>query len=168
MEHVTPIFNFFKSSRKDLNITGSEFFGFNKKSGKYFNGIRHENIEKLSFSDESFDLIVSNDVFEHVPNPKFAFRECSRVLKNRGVLIATFPFKVETYFSFVRAKIIKNNIKHFATPEYHGNPLSDKGSLVFTDFGWDVLDLFYDSGFSKVSVDLYSSRFFGYIGVQYV
>ena len=32
-------------------------------------GVRHEDVMNLSFPAESLDLIVSNDVFEHVPEP---------------------------------------------------------------------------------------------------
>lgn len=44
-------------------------------------GIRHEDIEKLSFKDASLDLGVSNDVFEHIANPLDAFKACARVLR---------------------------------------------------------------------------------------
>jgi SAM-dependent methyltransferase len=45
----------------------------------------------LSFKDNFFDLIVSFDVFEHIPNDKLAVKECYRVLKPGGKLIFSVP-----------------------------------------------------------------------------
>ena len=50
------------------------------------------------------------------------------------------------------------------TPAYHGNPVSADGSLVFTDFGWDILKEMQSSGFSDVSIEVYASAEFGHLG----
>jgi len=47
--------------------------------------------EKLPFSDESFDLILSYDVFEHVQDLNLVLKECYRVLKPGGKVFALFP-----------------------------------------------------------------------------
>jgi SAM-dependent methyltransferase len=130
----------------------------------WVNGIRHEDVENLSFSDGEIDLIVSNDVFEHVPNPSKAFAECTRVLKKGGVMLATLPFHQNEDNSIIRAKIIDGKLEHILPPEYHGNPVSADGSLVFTDFGWDILDVIKRAGFSKVSLDVYASTELGHLG----
>ena len=49
--------------------------------------------EPLPFPDASFDLIVSDYVFEHVDNPEFVSSELSRVLKPGGWLCARTPNK---------------------------------------------------------------------------
>lgn len=43
--------------------------------GKEKDGIRCENLEKLTFSDNTFDIFVSQDVFEHIFNPDIATKE---------------------------------------------------------------------------------------------
>lgn len=40
---------------------------------------------KLEFPDASFDVVVSANVLEHVPDPAAYIRECSRVLKPNGM-----------------------------------------------------------------------------------
>ena len=47
--------------------------------------------EKLPFSNDEFDLIVSLDVIEHLWNINYYFEEISRVLKNNGFVIITTP-----------------------------------------------------------------------------
>lgn len=43
--------------------------------------------EKLPFSDNSFDIIISRLAFHHFPNPKRCFSEMERVLRAGGKLI---------------------------------------------------------------------------------
>ena len=43
--------------------------------------------EKLPFSDNSFDIVISRLAFHHFPNPKRCFSEMARVLKTGGKLI---------------------------------------------------------------------------------
>jgi 2-polyprenyl-3-methyl-5-hydroxy-6-metoxy-1,4-benzoquinol methylase len=49
--------------------------------------------KKLPFEDKSFDLIISNQVFEHVSNIDFVSDELSRLLKDRGKMYHHFPSK---------------------------------------------------------------------------
>lgn len=46
---------------------------------------------RLPFDDESFDLVVSDQVFEHVRDYEVALAEISRVTRNGGVSLHTFP-----------------------------------------------------------------------------
>ncbi|MBE7466536.1 MAG: methyltransferase domain-containing protein [Planctomycetes bacterium] len=47
---------------------------------------------RIPFDDASFDLLFANQVFEHVRNLEGMFKECARVLRPDGTLIALFPF----------------------------------------------------------------------------
>jgi SAM-dependent methyltransferase len=164
MEQVTPIFSWAARTFGQHRIIGSEYLGYEYPGGTIVKGIRHEDIENLSFTDNQLDLIVSNDVFEHVPNPAKAFAECARVLKTGGVMLATIPFHSDKNESVIRAKLNNNQLEHFLPPAFHGNPVSTDGSLVFTDFGWDLLTAMKDAGFSDVAADVYASAEFGHLG----
>ena len=164
MEHVTPIYKWATETFKNHHIIGSEYLGHEYESGAIIQGIRHEDVENLSFSDASLDLIVSNDVFEHVPHPARAFAECARVLKAGGVMLATIPFHSSNDQSVSRAKIVDGQLEHLLPPSYHGNPVSADGSLVFTDFGWDLLKEMGEAGFSDVKVEVYVSTELGHLG----
>ena len=164
MEQVTPIYKWAVSTFRNHNIVGSEYLGYEYEGGDIIQGVRHEDVESLSFHDDELDLIVSNDVFEHVPNPRVAFSECARVLKMDGLMLATIPFSTNNDESITRAKLVDGDLEHILSPAYHGNPISEEGSLVFTDYGWDLLQMMRDAGFSDVIVDVYSSAEFAHLG----
>jgi SAM-dependent methyltransferase len=127
-------------------------------------GFRHENIEQLSFVDASLDFIVSNDVFEHVADPVGAFRECARVLKPGGVMFATFPFFSDMGKSATRARLGPGGVEHLLPAEYHGDPTSSSGALVFTDFGGDVFGMLCEAGFSRVQIEVFHDLELGHLG----
>ncbi len=45
------------------------------------------------FEEDSFDLVICDNVFEHIQNPVAVFREVSRVLKRDGLFMAKTPNK---------------------------------------------------------------------------
>ncbi len=47
--------------------------------------------ESIPYPDASFDVVVSDNVFEHLDNPLAVFREVHRVLRPGGVLLAKTP-----------------------------------------------------------------------------
>ncbi len=102
-------------------------------------GVRCENLEKLTFADRSFDLVITQDVFEHVLDPAPAFREIARVLKPGGAHIFTVPL-YKGQKTVIRAVGVGNEIQYLRDPMYHGNPVDKKGSLVVTDWGDDMCD----------------------------
>jgi SAM-dependent methyltransferase len=164
MERVTPIFNWASEMLKHHQLIGSEYLGHEYEGGAIIKGIRHEDVENLSFPDGSLDLIVSNDVFEHVPNPAKAFAECVRVLKSSGIVLATIPFHSDSDISVSRARLSNGQVEHFLSPSFHGNPVSADGSLVFTDFGWDLMNVMKVAGFSDVILETYASLEHGHLG----
>jgi SAM-dependent methyltransferase len=49
-------------------------------------------IQNLPYSDDSFDVIISDQVLEHIEDPQRAFRESFRVLRRKGISIHTTCF----------------------------------------------------------------------------
>jgi len=52
---------------------------------------QQEDIMALSYDDKSFNVVISCETIEHVPNPKKAIGELYRVLKPGGILLLTCP-----------------------------------------------------------------------------
>jgi SAM-dependent methyltransferase len=46
---------------------------------------------RLPFPDAHFDVVLSNTVFEHIPDPRPSLAEIKRVLKPGGAFLAFFP-----------------------------------------------------------------------------
>jgi SAM-dependent methyltransferase len=98
-----------------------------------------QDITALTYGNESFDLIVSSDVLEHVPSLESAFGETRRVLKPGRVHLFTVPSRPETK---KRAEMVGTAIRHLESPEYHCDPLCSKGILAFWDLGPDLDEKF--------------------------
>ncbi len=131
-------------------LTTSEYFGPEYRPGEIVNGVRHEDLEQLSFEDASFDLVVTRDVMEHVPNAPAAEAEIVRVLKPGGWYVFTIPFYFTLRHDRIRASLRGDGtIVHAETPEYHGDPVHEGGVLVYRDFSeFDLRERFAALGCS--------------------
>jgi SAM-dependent methyltransferase len=126
--------------------TFSQFF-HDTPPGEYKNDVRCEDLSNLTFPDNSLDILITQDVFEHVLFPFKAFKEIYRVLKPGGAHIFTMPWYRNISKSKPRVKIMNDEIIYLDPPIYHGNPIDEKGSLVTYDWGLDFTDLiFKESG----------------------
>jgi SAM-dependent methyltransferase len=171
LEQVTPLYQVIKSLNIARRWVGSEYCGPQLKGGKLvpdvrrLRFIRHEDLTALSFSDASFDLVVTLDVFEHIPQYQRAFSEVYRVLRSPGYLVFTIPFFSDNAETRVRATVnADGTITHHLPPEIHGNPLSKEGSLCFQNFGWDILDALRATGFANAFAALYWGPWQGHLG----
>lgn len=133
------------------DYTASHFFQ-NVQLGQYRDGFRCENLEQQSFENESFDLVVTQDVVEHILRPQRAFAEIARTLTPGGIHLFTVPW----YYwreTVVRARATDAGIDHVLPPDYHGNPIDERGSLVVTEWGRDLCDvIFLNSGMSTTVI----------------
>jgi SAM-dependent methyltransferase len=166
LEQVTPIFRAFALLFPQHEVIGSEYLGPGLRSGASVRGLRHEDVERLSFPSEVFDLVVSNDVMEHLPHPWQGFAEFQRVLRPGGQLYLTVPFDAcSPEQSVTRATRDGERLVHVLEPRYHGNPMSAEGSLVFTDFGWDLFPRLRELGFSDVRLVVLWSYEHGFLEI---
>lgn len=98
-----------------------------------------QNLESQTYPDESFDLVITQDVFEHVFDPFLAIQEIARTLKPGGATLMTVPVVRRFEGSRRRAALVDGKVEHIIAPEYHGNPISTgDGSLVTIDWGCDI------------------------------
>lgn len=162
-EQVTSFFQ--TISKRYSNVVGSEFLYDEIPFGTFTdNGIRNESLTNLSFANESFALIVSLDVLEHMSDYKAALSECCRCLTTEGALFFSVPFTNHQQTVVRAVQGADAQIQHLLPPEYHGDPMSEKGCLCFNHFGWDLVDAVLAAGFSDVKALFYWSREFGYVG----
>lgn len=71
--------------------------------------------EDLPFRDNSFDLIISSEVIEHIKDVERFIRSVRRVLKNQGVVIITTPsrFNYVTLVGKVVPRKFKNMLRRY-------------------------------------------------------
>jgi SAM-dependent methyltransferase len=167
-EQTTPLYTWLRA--RFPQTVGSEYFGADVAPGAEVGGYRHEDLERLSFEDDAFDVVLSFDVLEHVADAESSFRECLRCLKPGGVLLFTAPFTVDREEYTIRAvRKADGSIEHLAEPEYHGNPIDPEGgSLCFRYFGWRLLADLESYGFDDPHAVLYWSRDLGYLGAEQI
>lgn len=111
-----------------------------KPFGSTVQGLRNEDLERLTLPDESVDIWLHLDVLEHLYQPFQAMREIYRTLCPGGVCLFTVP----TYPDRVRSEQVAflqtdGTIRTIGEPEYHGNPQhSEQGALVTWRYGYDL------------------------------
>lgn len=114
-----------------------------------------EDVQRLSYADETFDVVLTSETFEHVPDFRAGFRETLRVLRTGGRHVLTLPALPTRAESRARATLRDGEVVHRAPPQHHGRP-SGPFSLVvgrradmlaYTDFGRDVPEELRRAGF---------------------
>lgn len=116
--------------------------------GGYKDGVRCEDLTSLTYSDETFDLIITSDIFEHVRHPLVGFQEVCRVLVPGGRHVfsvpVTHPLPDKTVH---RVDTSGPQDVHLLEPRYHSGPRNGR-HLVYTDFGADLIELLSELGLS--------------------
>jgi hypothetical protein len=163
-EQSSPLFIYLRKCFPFLQ--GSEFMQdsalVSENSSKK---LRHEDLTQLSFPTHSFDVILSFDVLEHIPDYRGAFAECARTLKPAGKMLFSVPFDANSVRNQIRARLRKDGtINYLLPPEYHDDPQNPGGCLCFQHFGWEMLEEMKQVGFSSVWALSHYSREYGYLG----
>ena len=126
--------------------------------------VQHQDLTELSLPSDSFDIVTTNEVLEHVPDLDAALHQIARVLKPGGVHIGTHPFLFTQVDGDVRSRLIDGSVIHLKEPEYHGNPVDPEGgSLVFETPGWNILARARAVGFSDAHMRFVASETHGFL-----
>jgi SAM-dependent methyltransferase len=145
-------------ARSCPGYTGSLYFK-DVPRGDTRDGIRSEDLEALTFAAESFDVVVTQDVLEHVFHPQRAFAEVARVLRPDGVHVFTVPYDPALAMSRTRAEIGPEGVRHLEPPAFHDDLLNPAGVLVVTDWGLDLPALVREwSGLATEVVEVHDHR----------
>jgi SAM-dependent methyltransferase len=129
-----------KLKKECPNYSSSQFFPkVTPGSIDSSTGFRCENLEALTFPDNSFDIFVTQDVMEHIFDYEKAFKEIARVIKPGGAHIFSVPLINKAKKSVCWASRGEDDeIIYHQEPEYHGNPVDAKGALVTMHWGYDI------------------------------
>lgn len=148
--------------------TYSEFSQEKPSGSMASNGASYEDLQALSFADNSFDLVITQDVFEHIRRPIKAWLEVLRVLKPNGCHIFTIPCSKRCP-TIPRVEVGGDEDIHILPKVYHGEPSADR--LLYNNFGNDLASVLEKLGFATQVFwhdDLDRERFRIYAGAVFV
>ena len=141
---------------------------FLEDAERAFSDIPHQDLCALSLSDASVDLVLCNELFEHVRDLDLAFCEIARVLRPGGRLLATCPMAFGQQVSIEKARhnpLTGQAELIVAEAEFHGDPVRpEQGSLVYRIPGWELLDQLQAAGFAEASIHHIASWKHGVMG----
>jgi SAM-dependent methyltransferase len=107
--------------RHAKSVALSEYFE-GVEPGSMHGDIRCEDVQRLTYPAESFDLVTHTEVLEHVPHDGRAFRELLRILRPGGRTIFTVPMHGGEK-TIERARLENGHIEHLHEAVYHTDPL---------------------------------------------
>jgi len=143
------------------------YFYEERKLGERINTkCTNENLENLSFNDCTFDIFITQDVFEHINRPDLAFKEIMRCLKKGGYHIFTTPLYpwIKTR---ARIKLENGIVRNVLSPIYHGSPISKNGCLVTYDWGGNICELIYQwTGMKTEIYEFPQNKQFARLGLE--
>jgi SAM-dependent methyltransferase len=146
------------------NLVCSEYL---EQAEQQFAAIAHQDLCALTYADASFDLVICNELFEHVQDLDQAFREIARVLKPGGRLMATCPMAFGQRDSIIKAVHNKATglTELVSEADFHGNPMRPTaGSLVYRIPGWEMLEQLQQAGFLEARIHHVASWKHGVMG----
>jgi SAM-dependent methyltransferase len=116
--------------------------------------IKNQNLMDLTFPDNSFDIVITSDIFEHIRRPYVAFAEVCRVLRKGGMHIFSVPLIAPMPPATVYRIDTSGGEDILLEPaHYHGSPLTGR-SLVYTDFGADMMEELERIGLHTLATEL--------------
>jgi SAM-dependent methyltransferase len=107
---------------------------------------RSEDLTDLSYASSTFDLVLTSETLEHVPDFDAALRELRRVLVPGGRHVFTVPVLPGVERTFARSVLGSDGTVEDRAPRIC-HPGGDVGYPVFTEFGADLPDLIQQAGF---------------------
>jgi SAM-dependent methyltransferase len=115
--------------------------------------IPSEDLLALSYPADFFDLVLTSDTLEHVPDIERAGEEIYRVLKPGGRHVCTIPVVWDRPVTRRRCRLEAGQLVHYLPASYHGGTPGYGRSMVVYEFGADIEKQLQESGFA-VEIDV--------------
>jgi len=145
-----PLVEYLK--RKSKSLVCSEYFD-GVIPGNYENNVQCQDVQRLTYANERFDICTSTEVFEHVPDDAKGFSEIHRVLKPGGIFAFTVPLDIGKTTVERAMPGWEGEVRHLLPPEYHSDPFrKSEPILAFRNYGYDILEKLVNSGFKRAEL----------------
>lgn len=107
----------------------------------------NEDLQKLTFGNAAFDIVLTSDVMEHVRDCEAAHREIHRVLAPGGAYVFNVPCDFSRPDDLILVDTSTDEDVFLCEPQYHGDPLSG-GILAYRVFGRSLVPRLERLGFA--------------------
>lgn len=101
-----------------------------KKNDRIYKG----SAENIPFADNTFDVVVADQVLEHLVDPNIFFKEANRVLSNDGILCISVPsanhYQGNSFFDFYFF-LMREHIQHFGLNQLR---------IIANNHGFNMID----------------------------
>ena len=118
-----------------LRIRGIRYLGVDRYDDDA--NAAQEDLTGLSYTSDSFDLLICNHVLEHIPDDRTALSEIHRVLRPGGRALISVPIERNRQDTYEDPKITSPSARHKA----FGHPYHVRVC------GWDYADRIRNAGF---------------------
>lgn len=123
-------------------------------------GVYCQDLEHLTFQDAAFDVVITEDVLEHVRHYQAALEEIHRVLKPGGCHVFTVPFFFDRP-TLIRVDTMGETDVNLLPPEYHGDSIRGR-ILAYRTLGFDLFGLLASIGFeTRVHISCFADQRLG-------
>jgi O-antigen biosynthesis protein len=109
-------------------------------------GVFNIDLQRIDFESNRFDVILSSDIMEHVPNDGAAHSEIFRCLKPGGAYIFTVPYDENLARTRFLVDVSPAGDLFLTRRHYHGDPITG-GILAYRIYGRDLIDALSAIGF---------------------
>jgi SAM-dependent methyltransferase len=129
----------------EINSIGRMHTFLAEHPGLTYSEYPDEDLMELSYTDASFDLVLTSDTLEHVPDPRVALRETRRILRPGGRHVFTIPYDPRRERTRSRKGLPAQHHGRGGGPYALVTRQADM--LAHTDFGADVEEIVGEAGF---------------------
>ena len=169
-EAITPFAELLRE--RFPNVLGSEYLP--DPADALREHFPHQDLCELTLPDACVDLVLCNELFEHLYDLPAALKEIARILRPGGILLSTFPFAYNRLDTIVKARHrpgatpgVAAEAELLMEPEFHGDPVHpEQGSLVYQIPAWDVLDQARSAGLNDPVIHWIAAPSYGVLGQE--
>jgi 2-polyprenyl-3-methyl-5-hydroxy-6-metoxy-1,4-benzoquinol methylase len=122
-----------------------------KENGDISVGIM-SNTEEMGFRENTFDLIMSFDMIEHLKNPQAFIKNASKSLKQGGVIFLVTPNRNSIFG--IAARVIPYKIKVHLTRSISESPTSNKVHWYRLNCPSSMVKALASNGFDNIRITL--------------
>lgn len=116
--------------------------------------VMHQDLCALTLADACMDLVICNELFEHLADLPAALAGVARVLRPNGALVATCRFAYDRAHSLVNDEVQQGDMAASPAERVHQIP------------GWDLLEQARAAGLSAPAMHWIAAPSYGVVGQE--